>query len=407
MAILNLETQKKIPPNFSLFNLGFRPFFLGAGVFAILSMSTWFLILQGLLDLGINNLSSIEWHSHEMVFGFTMAIIAGFLLTAVKNWTNIDTPSGKPLAFLFTLWLSARLGWFLAIFLPDSSTQILLVTAVLDLSFNLLFAAAFARPIIISKQWNQIGLLSKIILMALLNTLFYLGYFGFVEQGMALGVYGGFFILIAFVLTMGRRVIPFFIEKGVPEDVSLKNPKWIDNSNLVLFLLLAISELFIGNITLTALLALCLFFVGNIRLINWYTPGIWKNPMLWSLYLGMGFIQLGFLFYVAMIFEPSYQSYAVHLLAIGGIGLITLGMMSRVSLGHTGRDVNQPPKDHRMVIFLIIAAAIVRVFFPLVAPAHYGTWLALSQGFWIFAFGLFVWSFAPILIKKRIDGHFG
>ena len=407
MATLNLETEKKIPPNFSLFNLGFRPFFLGAGGFAVLIMATWFLILQGLLNLEIENISSIEWHSHEMIFGFTMAIVAGFLLTAVKNWTNIDTPSGRPLAFLFSLWLGARLGWFLSILFPDSSIQILLVTAVLDLSFNVLFAAAFARPIIIAKQWNQSGLLAKIILMGVLNTLFYMGFFGLIEHGMAWGIYGGFFILIAFVLTMGRRVIPFFIEKGVSEEVSLANPKWIDISNLVLFLLLALNELFIGNITITASLALGLFFVGNRRLINWYTPGIWQNPMLWSLYLGMVFIQIGFLFYVAMLLEPSFQSLAVHTLAIGGIGLITLGMMTRVSLGHTGRNVNQPPKNHRLVILLIISALIVRVILPLVAGEQYATWLALSQGLWVIAFSLFVWSFAPILIKKRVDGHFG
>ena len=407
MATLNLETQKKIPPNFSLFNLGFRPFFLGAGLFSTISMIVWFLLIQGLFDLEIDNLAIIEWHSHEMIFGFTMAIAAGFLLTAVKNWTNIQTPSGHALALMFSLWLGARIGWFLPGLLPELTYPILLTTAALDLAFNLYFAIAFARPILISKQWNQIGLLSKVILLGLLNIVFYLGLFGQIEQGMLIGAYGGFFIILALILTMARRVIPFFIEKGVAENVTLRNPKWIDRSSLLLFLLLALSELFLGSTFISGCIALLLFFVGNIRLINWHTPGIWQKSMLWSLYLGMAFIQLGFLLFALAIIEPSLQTLAIHSLAVGGMGLITLGMMTRVSLGHTGRDVNQPPKNHSMLLLFIILAAVVRVLFPLVFPADYALWLAFSQFLWVIAFTIFVWDFAPILIRKRIDGHFG
>jgi len=407
MTVLNLDTEKKIPPNFSLFNLGFRPFFLGTGLFAIFSMIAWFLLLQGQLHLQIDRLSLIDWHGHEMIFGFTMAIATGFLLTAVKNWTNIDTPSGRPLLILFTLWLGARIGWFLPSLFPEFTFSILLITALLDLSYNLYFAAAFARPIIIAKQWKQMGLLSKVVLMALLNMLFYLGLFGLLEQGMTWGIYGGFFIILALILTMARRVIPFFIEKGVPESVSLKNPKWIDHSSLGLFLLLAISEMFFQNETITGVLAVGLFLVGNMRLINWYTSGIWKNSMLWSLYLGMVFIQIGFLLFAISAFDPNLQTLAIHSLAVGGMGLITLGMMTRVTLGHTGRNVNQPPKFHSLLLGLILLATLVRILLPLIWPESYSTWLILSQLLWVSAFILFVWSFAPMLIQKRIDGHFG
>ncbi len=405
MTVLNLDQHKKIPPNFSLFNLGFRPFFLGAGLIAILSMFVWYLLLQQTLQLSV--LSSTQWHSHEIIFGFSMAVITGFLLTAVKNWTNIDTPSGRPLLLLFLLWAGARVAWLLLPFLPESSASLLVMAAVFDLAFSFYFALAFARPVFLSKQWNQIGLLVKVMLMGVLNALCYLGLFGVLEQGMSWGVYGGFFIILAIILTMGRRVIPFFIEKGVTETVSLKNPKWIDHSSLVLFLLLAISEVFLNSPLITSLVAAPLFIIGCIRLFNWHTAGIWQKPMLWSLYLGMGFIQVGFLLFALTIFSPPLQSLAIHTLAVGGIGLITLGMMTRVTLGHTGRNVNQPPAYHTLLLGLLLLATVTRVLLPLIWPEHYATWLTLSQFLWITAYAVFVATFAPMLIKKRIDGHFG
>ena len=119
MSVLNLDTHKKTPSAFSLFNLGFRPFFLGAGLFAMMGILIWFLLLQGLLSLPVENLSTTQWHTHEMIFGFTLAVATGFLLTAVKNWTGIDTPSGRPLVILFLLWLGGRIGWFLPFLFPE------------------------------------------------------------------------------------------------------------------------------------------------------------------------------------------------------------------------------------------------------------------------------------------------
>lgn len=407
MSILNLDSHKKTPTAFSLFNLGFRPFFLGAGLFAMIGMLVWFLLLQGLLSLPVENLSATQWHAHEMIFGFTMAVATGFLLTAVKNWTGVNTPSGRPLAILFILWLGGRLGWFLPALFPSLSFELLITSALFDLLFNLYFAIAFAIPIFRAKQWKQSGLLAKVILMGLFNLVFYLGLFGILKQGMTWGNMGGFFIILALILTMGRRVIPLFIEKGVSETVSLANPKWIDHSSLGLFLLLALSELFLDKVYVTAVIALMLFFVGNMRLLNWHTPGIWAKPMLWSLYLGMIFIQIGFLFYVIAAFQPSFHSLAIHALAIGGMSLITLAMMTRVSLGHTGRNVNEPPKYHTALLTLIVFATLIRVGLPIIAPAHYTLWITSSQLIWISAFALFSWSFIPMLIQKRIDGHFG
>ncbi len=405
MTVLNLDQHKKIPPNFSLFNLGFRPFFLGAGLIAILSMFVWYLLLQQTLQLSA--LSSTQWHSHEIIFGFSMAVITGFLLTAVKNWTNIDTPSGRPLLLLFLLWAGARVAWLFLPFLPETSASLLVMAAVFDLAFSFYFALAFARPIVITKQWNQIGLLVKVALMGVLNALCYLGLFGLLEQGMNWGIYGGFFIVLAIILTMGRRVIPFFIEKGVSENVTIKNPKWIDHSSLVLFLLLAISEVFFNHPLITSLVAVPLFIVGCIRLFNWHTAGIWQKPMLWSLYIGMALIQVGFFLFALTIFFPPLQSLAIHTLAVGGIGLITLGMMTRVTLGHTGRNVYQPPAYHTLLLILILLATLTRVLLPLIWPEHYATWLTLSQFLWMTAYTVFVATFAPMLIKKRIDGYFG
>lgn len=405
MALLNLDSHQPKPAAFSLFNLAFRPFFLGGSLFAAFTMLTWLLLYQGTITLNLGQLSAMQWHAHEMVFGFTTAIATGFLLTALKNWTNQQTPFGWALVGLFGLWLLARLSWYLG---PDW----LWFTAATDLLYNLFFAIAFALPVIKTRQWKQAGLLSKVILMGLLNALFYLQLLGFIapttlEKGLSWAIYGGFFVILALVLTMARRVIPFFIEKGVRSKTPLSNPAWIDYSSLGLFVLFASSEVFLNTPLLSALSAGLLTLVMLVRLKNWYRKGIWRSPMLWSLYLAMSFVTFGFLLYSLMPFAPQLKYLALHALAVGGMSLVITGMMTRVSLGHTGRNILQPPKATIWLMLILISAAAVRVIFPLLDMQNYPLWMTLSQLLWISAFLLFAVSYSPMLIKKRLDGHFG
>ena len=386
--------------NFALFNLGFRIFFLGAAVYSVVTILFWMGIFAFNLSLPMSGLSTFQWHAHEMVFGYAMAVIAGFLLTAVKNWTGIQTVYGLPLAFIFCLWLLARLLFlFGSTFIP--------IAAVFDLLFILSVIVAAAYPIVKSKNWKQLGILSKLILLAVANLCFYLGFMGFLEQGLYWGVYGGLYLVIGLILTLGGRVIPFFIQGGVEKPVQLYNPKWITLLGLVIFLVFFISELFLHDKHMTGISSVALFILYSVRLAGWYTSGIWQKPLLWSLYIAMLFIVVGFLLFALSVYANVPKFIAIHALAYGGIGIMTMSMMARVSLGHTGRNINEPPVMVTYMLALLLLGTVFRVFLPLISPDNYLIWIISSQLSWLIAFIMFVIAYAPILIKPRVDGQFG
>lgn len=386
--------------DFALFNMGFRVFFLGATVYSIVTILFWMGLFAFNLSLPISGLSASQWHAHEMVFGYAMAVIAGFLLTAVKNWTGIQTVHGFPLALMFCLWLIARL-----LFLFGSTY--IHIAAVFDLLFVVSVIVAAAYPVVKSRNWKQLGILAKLVLLAVANLSFYLGFTGVLEQGLDWGVYGGLYLVVGLILTLGSRVVPFFIQGGIEKPVKLYNPKWITLLGLVIFLVFFISELFLHDRNITGISSTVLFILYSIRLVGWYTSGIWKKPLLWSLYLAMLFIVVGFLLFALSVYADISQFLAIHAFAYGGIGIMTVSMMARVSLGHTGRNINEPPRMVKYVLILLLVGAVLRVFLPLVSPYYYMIWIISSQLVWLIAFIMFAITYAPILIKSRIDGQFG
>jgi uncharacterized protein involved in response to NO len=397
MPTLQIKEPLHPVPAFALFNLGFRPFFLLAGVYALVSIFIWGCVAVYGWPMPRLPFSPMHWHAHEMIFGYGMAVAAGFLLTAVRNWTHLDTLRGYPLAGLATLWLAARLaGWI-------SPGQVLPMM-LLDLLFDTWLAVAIFRPILRAKQHDQIGIASKIILLTLANLCFYLGVAGVLEQGIVWGLYSGFYILLALVYTMARRVLPFFIERGVGYPVQLKNRAWIDHAVIYMFVLFLIADVFWKNGPATAILAALLFALHMIRLVDWHTRGIWKKPLLWVLYLGYGGATFGFLLKALAPFSTLSPSLALHAFALGGIGMITAGMMSRIALGHTGRDIQQHSPLLAPIFILLIAAYVARVLLPMIAQANYPWWLGIAQAAWVIAFALFVWVYAAILVKPRADG---
>lgn len=387
-------------PNTALWQLGFRPFFLGAGSFSIIAMLIWMAIYHFNWSPGLLNIQAVTWHSHEMLFGYALAVIAGFLLTAVKNWTGQQTVNGPKLAVLFLIWACARL-------LPILNIGSIEIVALLDCSFLALTSVAIALPIIKTKQWSQIGILSKLLLMLLANIIYYAGLLGYIEGGERIGIFSCLYLVLALIFVMTRRVVPFFIEKGVPERVSLRNRKWLDVSSLVLFVGLWVFDVLYIQSQIAGVLAGVLFLLHSIRLFDWHTKSLWKSPMLWILYLAYSFLTLAFALKAASVWLGVSPFLSVHAFAVGGIGTITLGMMSRVALGHTGRNVQQPPRGLFVAFSLLLIAAFSRVILPLLLPEQYSTWILLSQVFWIAGFSIFVILFAPILIKARIDGQPG
>lgn len=386
--------------NFPVFNLGFRIFFLGASVYSIIAILFWMGVYAFNLSLPIIGLSMFQWHAHEMIYGYSVAVIAGFLLTAVKNWTGIQTVHGLPLAAIFCLWLIARL-----LFLFGST--FINIAAVFDLLFIIAVIIAAAYPVIQARNWRQLGILAKLLLLGVFNSFFYLGYAGILDQGLHWGIYGGLYLVIGLILTLGGRVIPFFTEGGVGYEVKLYNPKWTTLSGLLVFLVFFISELFLQNQTITGITATGLFIIYSVRLIGWYTFGIWKKPLLWSLHLAMLFINVGFLLFALSVYADISKFIAIHAFAYGGIGIITLGMMARVALGHTGRNINEPPAVVKYLLIIIVLGAVIRVFLPMLLPEQYLIWIICSQTLWLIAFLLFVIKYAPILVSARLDNQFG
>lgn len=400
MPVQPVEISRKKTDGFALFNLGFRPFFLGAGIFAIISMTVWIASYLAAAPLEIESISPMQWHAHEMLYGYGLAVIAGFLLTAVKNWTGIQTLHGKALIALFALWVVARL-------LMLVGTSFIALAALFDLLFGLMLLTAVAHPIIQAKQWRQLAIISKLLILIAGNCLFYLGALGIVENVVHLSLYGALYLIISLIMLVGRRVIPFFIERGVEETVKLRQYRWLDISILILFILFFINELFIGIAELTLFTAGLLFVSNGLRLINWHTFGIWQAPLLWGLYLSLWLINTGFLLMAIQYWLPISTILTVHLFTIGGIALMSLSMMSRVALGHSGRDIRQPSKLITYALGMLVLSALSRIVLPMIDMNHYVWWVTLSYLCWITGFALFVLVYAPILVRPRPDGQPG
>lgn len=381
-----------------LFNIGFRPFFLLAGLYSVLSILIWLLVYSTSLELPLQSIPSYQWHAHEMIYGYCLAVIAGFLLTASKNWTGVQTLHGIPLLLLTLLWFNARVCLFLGHVISAS---------IFDLLFNIILSFAILYPIAKVRQWRQLSIIMLLILFIVGNSMFYLGAFNIFEQGITFGIYCGLYLVIGMILIIARRVIPMFIERGVGYSVSLYNSKWIDLSSTLCFIVFFISELILVNHTFSSYAALMLFFINSFRLLYWHTPGIWKKPMLWSLYLSMWFICFGFLLFFSGHYFWVSKFLAIHAFSYGGIGAITLAMMSRVALGHTGRNISAPPRLISFVFGVMLAGGVVRVILPLFIPSHYLSWIVLSQILWVIAFIAFICIYFPILIRPRIDGKAG
>lgn len=397
--MINLENDA--PTGVPLFRLAFRPFFLAAGIYAVLAVSVWMAVTAFDTSLVADVLPPAIWHAHEMLYGYALAVVAGFLLTAIKNWTGRQTIRGRALFLLFTLWLVPRLVSL------SNLEYAIQVMAIFDIAFMCMLVTAAAMPVIKAKQYSQTGIISKLVLMLISNLLFYLGALGLIADGVRWGLYSGLYILIALLLVMARRVIPFFIEKGTDSGVIVRNWRWIDSTSLVLLLLLWILDVFTAFQLVASVIAMLLFAVHVIRMTGWYTGDIWTRPLLWVLYLAYTSIVVGFLLKGLEYWLAISPFLSVHAFAYGGIGVMTVGMMSRVTLGHTGRNVAEPPPVLFWCFALLLAGTVVRVLFPLLENDLYTYWIGLAQILWITSFLVFIVVYAPMLVAPRIDGRDG
>lgn len=401
MNLNSSEPTSRDSRRLALFELGFRPFFLFAALYSIAATLVW----SGIYVFGWQpsgaGIATPAWHAHEMVFGYGAAVAAGFLLTAAQNWTGLRTLHSLPLALLLGLWLVPRLTPYLGESVPPT------LTAGCDLAFLACLIGAVGWVIFRSGNRKQFVILLFLAALVIANGAYYAGLAGASDVLMRKAGLSGLYALLGLILILAGRVVPFFTERGVGYPVQLVNVSWLDPVNLVLFAAFWLTELVDAGHVVRVLLSAALFFLNAYRLHGWYTHGIWKKPLLWVLHVGYGFVTAGFLLTLLSALFDILPQLAVHAFAYGGVGMMTLGMMSRVTLGHTGRSVHQPPAALTFAFGALFAGALVRIAVPIAAPQLYVYWVAVSQLLWITAFAVFLIVLGGALVRPRVDGKPG
>lgn len=373
------------------FERAFRSFFLGGALFAVIAMAFWWWQFP-ISTAGFSGTSGVYWHAHEMIFGYALATVTGFLLTAVMNWSRMDTASGWKLAVLFSLWVFARVA-----FLVDLP---LIWVALFDLAFNLGLVLHFVWPVWKRHLVAQTGLALLFVAILIANLSFYINAYqawSWVYESLIMGL----FLVLSINLTMIRRLTPFFTEKALGV-APFRNKDWLDISILVGFLSLMLTLVFAPNAWLISLVAWPLAGLFMIRQAWWYHPKIWSEMLIWPLHLSHAFITFGLVLYGFVGLDMVSASLAIHALAAGGIGLLCSSMMARISLGHTQRNVFEPPRGLIWVFIALALAAFTRVVLPLIWPQLSLTWIQLSQLGWIVGFSLLLILYWRILTRPSL-----
>ena len=399
IPILNIDDPESRPKrSIALLDLGFRPFFLLAGITAILLMSLWISgYTLGRLEFGYYG--SALWHGHEMIFGYTVAVISGFLLTAVRNWTGIQTPHGKPLAGLVLLWLAGRIAPFIPQALPAW------VIAVVDMAFLPALAIALSVSLLRSRQKHNLVFLFILAALTAANMTIHLEVLGFTQDTANYGIYFAVYLIVFLIAIISGRVIPFFTEKAIP-GITTRGWPAVEHLSLGALLVMAALHLTHAAPVLVAISALLAAIGHGARLYGWYQKTVWSIPLLWVLHLGYAWLVAGFILTAMSAAGVVDKLLAIHAFTTGAIGVMTLGMMARVSLGHTGRILHVGSAMSWAFVFANLAG-LSRVFLPVISPDRHRDWIILAGLFWGVAFAIFVISYVRILIQPRIDGRPG
>jgi uncharacterized protein involved in response to NO len=378
----------------AIFSYGFRPFFLMAGLFAALIVPLWMTIWSGYVIIG-GPFAPMDWHIHEMLFGYPSAVIAGFLFTAIPNWTGRMPTRGWPLMILATLWVAGRLA-VAGAFGPGP-----IATLVLDCAFMAGIGAMVVAEIVAGRSWGNLKVVVPVLVYLIANITFHLEA---MWQGQAdVGRRLGFAMVVMLILLIGGRIIPSFTrnwlmrraqERGtdpgaMPAPFGRLDAASLGVTLLALMVWVALPEsAFAGSGMMLA------GAVQGVRLVRWRVWRTLASPLLWMLHLAFAFLPCG-LFAVGLGgFDLLPAATGLHLLGIGGVGGMTLAVMMRASLAHTGRALKVGPM--LTAAFVCVAlAAIIRAS----APPESGLWLA--AGLWTAGFAAFVGHYAPILTTAK------
>lgn len=378
----------------AFFELAFRPFFLFASLFSIAALVGWAAFWNGNTTLNVYG-GAMWWHIHEMLFGFAATVVVGFLLTAVQNWTGVRSINGRGLMLLLAIWLCARV----AMFLPDVLSPWLV--AGIDLLFLPIAMISLAHNIVSVKLWRNLLFIPILLLMTFANAAMHYGVL-FQQPVLISQASTGMVLLVTLVMCiMGGRVFPMFTANGTQTPRTPALP-WLEKLSIVStifavvlsFQILPVAQVIVATVFIISGLA------NALRAVRWKIWVAFKTPLVWTLHLSYWAISLGLILFGVSIISPLVtQSQAIHALTVGGMGVMILSMISRVSLGHTGRTI-AIGKLMTAALIAIVFAFIVRVF------GGYFTHnivyiITLSSALWIAAYSCFAVLYLPILIKPK------
>jgi uncharacterized protein involved in response to NO len=382
------------PRPLAVLSLGFRLFYLLAGAFAALSVGLWAAQLSGRLPAA-HVLEASHWHAHEMLFGYVFAVITGFLFTAVRNWTQLPTPAGAPLALLAVVWVSGRVlaltpwrEWAVAT----------------DTLFALGVAVGIGRPLLGARNARNFFFVFLVLALGAANLVFYSALLGDVPFSPAQALAVGLDLVLFIIAVVAGRVVPMFTNNALP-GAGARRSRAIEIAALGSVLALLLADLF-GHAQIAAAVAAAGALAHGARLVLWSPLGTRRNPLLWILHASYAWIVVHLALRGAAGFEWIAPGLATHALSIGAIGGMTMGMMTRTALGHTGRPLAAGRAETASYALIQLAAA-ARVLLPIAWPAAYLAASVISGVLWSIAFAIFTAAYWPILTRPRVDGRPG
>jgi len=386
-------------PGLSLAAKGFRPFFLLAGASAATLLPLWLLSLWGRFDPGVY-LGPLDWHAHEMVSGYAVAVLAGFLLTAVANWTQRETLVGPGLLALAALWLAGRVAVLGVVPLPS------MLRAAVDLAFLPVLVVVLARPLWAARSRRNVVMLVVLGALWLCNLAVHLDALGLAMPGWRRrGSLVGVDVLVVVVVVMAARVVPMFTRNGTGVD-AVQNRPLRDHIAAVSVVIAGLVQAAAPGSHLAGALAALAAVAVLAQQSTWGARHTLRTPLLWVLHLGYLWIPVGLALRALSTVSQVPASASTHGLTVGALGTITLGMMARVSLGHTGRPLVAPAAVTAAFVLVSLSAA-VRVLAGLAGGAGYRAGLVGAGVAWSLAFALFVAAYAAPLTAPRVDGKAG
>ncbi|MES2300456.1 MAG: NnrS family protein [Pseudomonadota bacterium] len=399
MSLISIQEPQATPvADMPLLRLGFRPFYLLAAIFGALAVPLWTFQYLG-WTAGWSTLwprVGLGWHMHEMVFGMAVAVVIGFLYTAGRNWTGLWTPRNGQLAALALLWLAGRVAMLLAPPWP---------AAVIDLLF--LPLAAWPMYQVLRQAGNKrnlflVGLLGA---LTLANFLYHATVLGCPALALSTPIHAAILIIVVIESVIGGRVIPMFTTNGAPGSKPVVHPV---RDRIALGLTVGASVAWVAGApaVLQAVLAGAAGVALMVRVLGWQPQRTLRVPLLWILHLSYGWIAIGFLLLALAALKVLAPSAAMHALTVGSMAGLIIGMMTRTSLGHTGRPLTAGRAEVAMYV-LIQAGAVLRVLVAVGMPQWRTAGLAAAALCWSAAFLLFALKYAPYLARARIDGREG